>query len=745
MLGVKKVSVPAGQTPVATKAHRVFVIDCSGSMTNDLPQLRQELKQRLPILTEEGDLVSLVWFSGRGQFGTLVEALPVRSLTDLAELNRAIDKWLRPMGMTGFVEPLGEVVTVTNKHKLPVHLFFMTDGYENQNNKVDVLAAAGASGYEVASATIVEYGWHCNHPLLVEMAEKMGASLIVSDKFAALNEEWQRSLTRPVGGGKKVKVKIGNFPGATDYAFAIEDKNVVTFKIENGEVLVPTDIGHVYVTSDGTGDAVDNTSYYAALLVSAQRMDTEQVWKLLAVLGDVALIDKFATCFSAQDYADFTAMVLDCMNHTEKRFSAGYNQNAVPAMDAYTVIDLLDLLAGDDQVRVYPYHEGWRYERIGAKRANASAFNQADKDNLIREIENATDAVALLAIRTQIDEMVNRHEYRFTPLDAVKTGGIPITSLTYNEERPNISLQVKIHGTVTLPLDRPLGLPEQFPTFIYRNYAVIKDGIRHGLLSSLPVSMSKQTYDELISRGVLSADALPWETGRIYLLDANLPVVNQAMVTPKPSALEFFTNALRVLEAKAATKVYGSLWRSGGGERRSAGYDIVYGVLASDWLKQVGLTDHGGFSPQTVAVEPTDAYVAHTLSVKLKGLSSLPKVDDVIAKRKAGGKLTPSMQLMADALNQYEAMLLSDGYTSASDKDAFVNGWLDAKKWECAYNARRLAKEMAKTKFAILVGHTWFREFSGLEENTLVVPFTTGATSLDIECKVELGTETIKI
>ena len=66
MIGVKKVDVPAGQTPVATKAHRVFVIDCSGSMTYDLPQLRQELKQRLPILTEEGDLVSLVWFSGRG-------------------------------------------------------------------------------------------------------------------------------------------------------------------------------------------------------------------------------------------------------------------------------------------------------------------------------------------------------------------------------------------------------------------------------------------------------------------------------------------------------------------------------------------------------------------------------------------------------------------------------------------------------------------------------------------------------
>ena len=89
MIGVKKVDVPAGQTPVASNAHRVFVIDCSGSMSYDLPQLRQELKQRLPILTQPGDLVSLVWFSGKHEFGTLVEALPVKSLTDFVELNKA--------------------------------------------------------------------------------------------------------------------------------------------------------------------------------------------------------------------------------------------------------------------------------------------------------------------------------------------------------------------------------------------------------------------------------------------------------------------------------------------------------------------------------------------------------------------------------------------------------------------------------------------------------------------------------
>lgn len=743
-VAVRSVSVPINQTPVASNAHRVFVIDCSGSMSYDLPQLRRELKQRLPILTQEGDLVSLVWFSGRGEYGALVEALPVKRLTDLAQLNTAIDRWLTPVGMTGFKEPLGEVVTVAGRNKLPVHLFFMTDGYENQWTKNDVLTAAMQAGDSVTSTTIVEYGWHCNHNLLVEMAETMGASLIVSDKFARLNDEWQRSLTSPVKGGKKVEVAAPKTT-TTDYAISIDGGNVITHKIENGKVLVPAGTKQVYfLTGDSKAREVPDTPEYAALLATAQRMDTERVWSLLAGIGDVALIDKFATCFSAQDYADFTAMVLECVNDKSKRYAAGFDQNAVPATDAFTVIDLLDLLASDDQVRVYPYHDAWKYERIGAKRANASTFNQADKDDLIREIEKVTGADELVNIRAKIDEMVNRHEYRFVPLDAVKTGGVQITSLTYNEERPNVSIQVKIHGTVDLPKDRPLGLPECFPTFIYRNYAVIKDGIRHGLLSCLPVSMSRKTHEVLIDNGVM-VDAEEWKEGRIYLLNANLPVVNQAMVTPKPSAQEFFTNALKVMEAKAATKVYGSLWRATGGERRSVGYDIVYGVAASDWLKQIGLTDHGGFSPQTVAVDPTDAYVAHTLSVKLKGLSSLPKVDDVIAKRKAGGKLTPSMQLMVDALDQYDAMLTDDGYKSASDKDAFVNGWLDAKKWECTYNARRLAREMAKTKFAILVGHTWFREFSGLEENTLTVPFTTGAVTLDFECKVELGTETIKI
>lgn len=740
MLGVKKVSVPAGQTPVATKAHRVFVIDCSGSMTYDLPQLRQELKRRLPILTQEGDIVSLIWFSGRGQYGTLVEALPVRSLTDLAELNRAIDKWLRPMGMTGFVEPLGEVVTVTKRHTLPVHLFFMTDGYENQWGKHDVLAAAGASGNDVASATIVEYGWHCNHALLVEMAEKMGASLIVSDKFAVLNEEWQRSLTKPVGGGKKVRIQIGYLPGMPDYAFSIVDKDAVTFKIENGEVLVPADLGELYVMSDQPDNVTTSTPYYAALYVAAQRMDTERVWKLLAALGDVALIKQFSTCFSAQDYADFTAAALDCVNYSEKRLSAGYNPNAVPDTNAYTLIDLLDLLAGDDQVRVYPSDPAWKYERIGAKRENASTFGQADKDTLIQALEAATGAGELLRVREMISEIVNRHEYRFVPVG----GGVPIAALTYNEDRANVSIQVKIHGTVDLPSNRPEGLPEKFPTFVYRNYAVIKDGIRHGLLACLPVSMSQETFDALIDHGVLPVSEV-WEAGKIFLLNANLPVVNQAMVSPKPSALTFFTNALLALKAKADAKVYGSLWRAGGGERRSAGYDIVYGVAASDWLKEVGLTDHGGFAPQTVAVEPTDEYTAPTLEIKMKGLSSLPKVADVIERRKTGSKLTPSMQLMMDALDAYDAMLASPAYAAATNKDAFVNGWLDAKKWECTMDARRVAKELAKAKFAVLVGHAWFSEFAGLNENTLTVNVNVGGASLAVECKVELGTTKVKI
>ncbi|EJO9115049.1 VWA domain-containing protein, partial [Escherichia coli] len=113
------------------------------------------------------------------QFGVLQEAVPVKKVTDLTKLNAAIDKFLQPVGLTGFKQPLEEAAQVIKRIKQNdatgvFSLFFMTDGYDNEWKTQEILNVVAPLQKELASATFIEYGWNCNRKLLSQMAETVG-------------------------------------------------------------------------------------------------------------------------------------------------------------------------------------------------------------------------------------------------------------------------------------------------------------------------------------------------------------------------------------------------------------------------------------------------------------------------------------------------------------------------------------------------------------------------------------------
>ena len=59
-------SAKTASKAVEVPVNHIFVIDCSGSMSYDLPKIRKQLKNKLPSLLKQDDTVSLVWFSGKG-------------------------------------------------------------------------------------------------------------------------------------------------------------------------------------------------------------------------------------------------------------------------------------------------------------------------------------------------------------------------------------------------------------------------------------------------------------------------------------------------------------------------------------------------------------------------------------------------------------------------------------------------------------------------------------------------------
>src|SRR5271157_6625386 len=170
-LSKSKTVVKAIERPVS----HVLVLDVSGSMAGVLPSMREQLKKKLPKLLSEQDIISIIWFSGKDQFGILLEAEPVATLKDLNTVNAAIDRWLKPICLTGFLQPINEAFALVNKiaKSHPNHissLFFLTDGHDNVSSRPEILKALELNAGKFASSTFVEFGYYADRNLLTQMA-----------------------------------------------------------------------------------------------------------------------------------------------------------------------------------------------------------------------------------------------------------------------------------------------------------------------------------------------------------------------------------------------------------------------------------------------------------------------------------------------------------------------------------------------------------------------------------------------
>jgi hypothetical protein len=743
---VRQVAASQGTTAAAPQpTNHVAVIDCSGSMTGELPRIREQLKKRLPQLLAEGDTFSLIWFSGRGEAGALIEAEPVATLKDLQDVHKAIDRWLRPIGLTGFKDPLVEaeklITRVSKKNGNPFALFFMSDGCDNQWSRADILKAIEGIAGKLSSATFVEYGYYADRPLLSAMAEKCGGSLIFADRFDQYVPAFEAKMQQRAVGEKKLAVKVDGDPiGGFVFALDSEKHEITTYGLDAGQATVPAGTDAVWYLSPskiGMGDAMSRyvrqdrlgqtkvnhdepmlAGCYAALSLFAVRMKPDIVYPILKTLGDVAFIELFAGCFGKQKYTEFMQAARTAAFYPDVRYTNGYDPTKVPADDAFTVLDLLQLLTEDEATHILLDHPSFEYSRVSRGTLDADenfyVAEQEQLDALKVQLAAAKKPAELKKIQTEIDALLatKRDALKFVPTPA--PNGYPLANLVYNENRANISLLVTKGGTVDLSArvvaKEPWAknIPTTFPTKIWRNYTVVADGLVH--VEQLPVVISKQTYQMLkdkASMRLIGDSTLPTCTVVINLKP--LPIINRNMVG-SVSARDLIETQYELLDAKAHQKVYNSFVKTKAPGAKTADSDLAvkYGEDAAAWLKEQGITD-AGFAPKRTQAESTDFYMAKELEVKLKGYSSLPTLENAKAGKGGGGGA-----LMKPVITNVESKL-------AKLNDEGKAAWLQNQQTTVRAQTRRLIQRMAQKKFAVIVGQVWPSEFKSIDENTLTV------------------------
>jgi hypothetical protein len=752
----------------ATKAapsptHHIAVLDVSGSMARDLPELRRQLKAKLTTLIGADDLLSLVWFSGRGQCDVLLDGVRVASLADLQAVHRLIDRWLVPVGMTGFLEPLARLPNLIARHDATyaVNLLFMSDGMDNQWPRAEILTAAERVAPQLQAATVVEYGYYADRALLTQLATVFGGSLVFATDFDAYQPLFERALAqRPAA----VPLRPATLPAKLDaigglvFALDATTRTVRTFALgADGTVALPAEVDVVYALGGAylgplqkdLPDPDPQAPRYAALALMVHRMRAPVVASLLRDLGDVALIQNYATCFGKQRYSALVEAATAAAFRPALRFMAGFNPNLVPPDDAPTALDVLHLLAEDPTAGLLIDTPAFRYSRIGRKALDASEHLYVHERGALAALQakltGLTGVAEIAAVQAEIAALLatKGKALRFVP-DAAPDG-YPVAALTWNEARPNVSVLVEKAGTIDLSdfpdcPRMPDGTAEGAPvgvvrTKIWRNYALIKDGLVH--VAQLPVRAAPATIERLRALVPGQVDAVDAQTALIEL--SALPVLNRRTAAP-PSAAAFFAAHVAKLRAQAAQKVYNSYMAAGALPRhRADGLAARYGAAAAAWMDGRGLRD-GGFSPKTTDAAPTDAYLAKYLDVKIKGYSTLPKVADVKDRIQAKKALNGPARMMLPTIEEVESFLASPFMKKAGDPPAVFAAWLETQQKLAVEEARAWLALVAQTTFALLVGQTWFDGCSVTDTE-----FTVPIDGVEVPCSATMVEESVPV
>jgi hypothetical protein len=712
---------------VAKKTNHIFVVDVSGSMSWELPKIRTQLKNKLSNIMKEGDTITIVWFSGSRDAGILKEEVEVKSLKTLSDLHDAIDKWLRPVGLTAFLKPLELVKEVIgrirkNRPDSVFSMIFLTDGCNNDCPWNEVIKTLKGLEAEIASSTFVEYGYYADSRALTQMASVLGGEKISCDGFDDFEPMFDAKISSSVYGGKKIVVNITD-KYLYDFAYSVgKDGSVLLYNIQDNKIMVGSDVKEVHFFSPiavGTADAplLNNVvpqeqvaKLYAAVYVLSDKLMNDDAEKVFYALGDNHFYKMLVNAFGKQKLNSFKAAIKECVADVSKRFPLGIGAIQKVPDDAYCLMNLIEDLGNVEGCLFYKGHPDFNYNLIGRKRvARGENLSEADKKRLA-EAKNVEEI-------SKITEELKQKNVEIKFVDSDPERGYPLTDLVWNEKRANLSVRIYIEGEAIVP-ENKFGI-EKVASFRYKTYTLIKDGIVN--IKKLPVSYSVEVLNLLKAHDVkfVVTDNGVTNQNAIVIDLTSIPLINRGMVKAI-SAKGLGIQEWELQKLQADKKVY-DYYRKSLFPKESKSFVELLGQEAADWLKTIGITDYNGFAPLTDAEESTDFYMSVNLETKIKGFSSLPKVEDVIAKLKSGAPLKPSEAIMSDAVKKYQAQLESEMYQSLNEEQqkGVLKTYLITKSDILNKKRKKALQEIAQIKFSLILSKKWFTEFKTFDENKL--------------------------
>lgn len=688
--------------------NHIFITDVSGSMHSLLPKLADDMSSHVRKL-QKGDTLSFAWFSGEGDYRYVIKGYKVTEDKDFDKLEKIFKDNLKSRGTTCFSEVLDETESVVSDLIALNPMFAMTffsDGCPVVNNYKkeieNIYKAIDKLQGKVASSMLVGYGQYYNKELMADMAERLGGSLLHSSDLHTFSSAFSLFLDTSRDSSPKTKVKIEADLNEEDTIFGINDLQVNLYKADAaGTVLVTPSKKNkscVYVltnklpkgskeveltdaTVQGKGTKTESIikGAYAAAFVLTQKVKVDQALEILGKLGDVALIEKLTNSYTNAEYGIAEAEITKCLT-SKNRLLKGRDTKFLPPANAFCLLNALEVLMADQDAYFYPYNKEFSYKKIGVSSTTKEGF----------------------------PEFTAQHDVR-----------CPLNKLTWNDTKLNLSVLARIDGTIEFqpkPLDQDdydkFGFSKKYPTYVWRNYTIVKDGFLN--VQKLPVSMSVDTFSKLKFNDVIDSTEI-WEKDKIVTLNLSaVPIINKVIAEGKTSATDLCKKAFKEITLEGEIKAL-KYCKDKLEEKKTVIASTVFTEAQTRFLENNGVTKNG-FNPPSIKSDATDFYMAKEFKIQIKGLSSLPKVEDVIKKISDNKDLTPSQELVAKGLR-----IFWDSNAHKKEKENMQLVWLNNTIMDKQKELVTIRQEIQKTKFSVLLAKQWFQEFTSREENELTI------------------------
>lgn len=615
--------------------HHIFIFDRSGSMSRDIDDLIDDMKRSVALVNKD-DYITIIWFSGEGQFRTVVKC----AKNSEGDIFKILDTLRSTIGCTCFSDPLEEMKTIVYETKMIadlINVVIFTDGQpvtswsteEEYNRIVRILGDLKVENSDkIIAINTIGYGNYYNRDLLVMMSSTTdyGSTFHASEikdytRVVLHSKETIQDLS-----GKRVKIVADGCDIVTQsisHSNLYRDKAVVRLTkrdnivnlifdddLDTVSYIVDGQAYTAYVPAKYSMTMLDDVMYHYAYQMFYNGRKSDGV-NVLNFIGNKAIMEDALSSFTASEVGEFINKLRGYAFKSIARPNKKFKRNTYIADETtVTVVDILNYLASINS----KYRPNKSYKRIGKK--------VVDKDDLFTE------------------------------------SGDPwcdMSNIVLNKDRLNVSIKFKVFGSVSTGGIN--GLPKVVPAHIFRTHTIIKDGSLN--MKTLNVTIDEDKIDE--SNPIYQAIKKYYKADKgFYSID-----LRRFKLIPRESNLtieELYNEEVALLEAEASSKVINYLINKM--ELPKDPHDPnanglvpqhLYTPAQWDALISLGLNRSMTYNPKNRETKSAEDYIImREVRTSMKGFSTLPPIEKVLDKVASGKNLTASENLIRKKYDIYE-------------------------------------------------------------------------------------------